>query len=220
MGTRRTWKSRRIFSWWPWLTVSASMRRISASGNRACSSSSARWVPTPMCFMAPPHSGQASLLLLGIAAVVAHHPPVGGVIGQMHAAPGALGHIAALGAQQLPAAAPAVEKQDALLPGLQILLQLPGQLPADAAGVAVPQLPAAYPPGSPGAVPVGVVAPPQQRQLIVPPAGVIRRLHRGGGRTQQAAGHFPGNSGIWRYPLRDSRGDFRIRRSSPAPRPG
>ena len=38
----------------------------------------------------------------GIAAVVAHHPPVGGVIGQIHAAPGALGHIAALGAQQLP----------------------------------------------------------------------------------------------------------------------
>ena len=126
----------------------------------------------------------------GIAAVVAHHPPVGGVIGQIHAAPGALGHIAALGAQQLPAAAPAVEKQDALLPGLQILLQLPGQLPADAAGVAVPQLPAHIRQDHPGH-PVGVVAPPQQCQLIVPPAGVIRRFHRGGGRTQQQPGVFP-----------------------------
>ena len=134
--------------------------------------------------------GAGLAAFFGITAVMAHHPPIGGVIRQIHAAPGTLGHIAALGAQQLAAAAPAVEKQNALLPGLQVLLQLLHQLPADAAVVAVPQLLPHIRQDHPGH-PVRVVAPAQQRQLIVPPAGQVCRFHRRGGRTQQQPGIFP-----------------------------
>ena len=60
--------------------------------------------------------------LFRIAAVVAHQPPVGAVVRQIHAAPGAFGDVGTLRAQQLAAAAPPVQKQDALLPGVQIFL--------------------------------------------------------------------------------------------------
>ena len=58
----------------------------------------------------------------GVAAVVAHQPPVGAVVRQIHAAPGAFGDVGTLGAQQLAAAAPPVQEQNALLPGVQIFL--------------------------------------------------------------------------------------------------
>ena len=38
-------------------TVSASIRSTSTPGNSSCSSSSTRWVPKPICFSVPPHSG-------------------------------------------------------------------------------------------------------------------------------------------------------------------
>ena len=75
-----------------------------------------------------------------MAAVVAHHPPVGGVVGEVDAAPGTLGNIAALGTQQLTAAAPAVQKQDTLLPRRQIFLQFIVQRTADDAVPPLQQL--------------------------------------------------------------------------------
>ena len=45
---------------------------------------------------------------LGIAAVVAQKPVVGGVVGEAHAAPGALGHIAAVHAHHILSRATAV----------------------------------------------------------------------------------------------------------------
>ena len=127
---------------------------------------------------------------LGMSAIVAHQPPVGGMIGQGSAAPGALGHIAALAAQQHPAAAPAVQKQDTLLPRRQIFFQLLPQRGADQARVAVQYL-----------LPqirnedlrqgVFVVAPPQQRLLI---ASLFRRpggLHRRRSGTEHQRRLFP-----------------------------
>ena len=58
----------------------------------------------------------------GIAAVVAHQPSVGAVVGKVHAATRTFGYIGTLGTQQLAAAAPAVEEQNALLPSRQIFL--------------------------------------------------------------------------------------------------
>ena len=59
---------------------------------------------------------------LGMAAVMAHQPPVGGMVGHRHAAPGTFRHIAAFAAQHIAAAAPAVQKQDALLTAGKIFL--------------------------------------------------------------------------------------------------
>ena len=71
-----------------------------------------------------------------MAAVVAHQALVGAVIGQRDAAAGALGHIAALAAQQHPAVSPAVQQQDALLSGGKILLQFQPQRRAEDPAVA------------------------------------------------------------------------------------
>ena len=67
--------------------------------------------------------------------MVAHQPSVGGVIGQRRAAPGTLRHMAALPAKQHPAAAPAVQKEDALLSPFQVLFQLPPEVRPNEAGI-------------------------------------------------------------------------------------
>ena len=77
---------------------------------------------------------------LRVAAVVAHEPPVGGVIRQGYAAPGALGDLPALSAKEHAAATPAVEEQNALLAPVQVLRQLPPQHRADGAAVAIADL--------------------------------------------------------------------------------
>ena len=77
---------------------------------------------------------------LGMAAVVAHEAAVGAVVGHGDAAAGTLRHRAALPAHQHPAAAPAVEKENALLPPPDILLQLPAEDRADGAAVPGPDL--------------------------------------------------------------------------------
>ena len=66
-----------------------------------------------------------------VAAVVAHQPSVGAVVRQVYAASRALWHVGTLGTQQLTAAAPPVEEQDALLPPRQIFLQFIVQRTAD-----------------------------------------------------------------------------------------
>ena len=121
---------------------------------------------------------------LGVAAIVAHQPVIGAVVGEIHAAPGTFRHIAALGAQQLAAAAPAVEEQNALLPGGHILLQLLLQGTADDGAVSAAQL-----------LPqvgqhhlrqrLAVVPLRQLQQVIVPLPRVVKRLHRGRGRAQK-----------------------------------
>ena len=72
---------------------------------------------------------------LGMTAVMAHQPPVGGMVGQRSAAPGALRHMPALSAEHIAAAAPAVQKKDALLSVCQILFKLPPETLSDQAGV-------------------------------------------------------------------------------------
>ena len=65
----------------------------------------------------------------GVAAVMAHEPPVGAVVGQVDRTARAGGDLAALAAQGHAAVAPAVEKEDALLSPPQVFLQLrPEQL--------------------------------------------------------------------------------------------
>ena len=53
---------------------------------------------------------------LGVAAVVAHQPVVGTVVGHTDAAPGALRSLSAVHASKRPAVSPAVQKQNRLLP--------------------------------------------------------------------------------------------------------
>ena len=55
---------------------------------------------------------------LGVAAVVAHEPTVGRVVGQVDGAAGARGHLAALAAGDHAAGPPAVEEENTLLPRL------------------------------------------------------------------------------------------------------
>ena len=135
-----------------------------------------------------------------VAAVVAHQPPVGAVISQGHAAPGALGRFAALAAQQHPAGTAAVEEQDALLPTPQVLLQLPAQGCADHAAVSGADLLPHVGDDHPGqGLPVEPGA--EDHFLIHPPLGLIGGLHRrrGGAQHQhrvllgtQELGHVPG----------------------------
>ena len=77
---------------------------------------------------------------LGKAAVVAHEPVVGRVVGEVDRAPGALGHKAALPAGDHAVGPPSVEKQDGLLSPAQGLLQGSPQRRADGASVAPAQL--------------------------------------------------------------------------------
>ena len=60
MGTFRLRKRSNISSWgWAAEMQSVSMRSTSTPGNCSSSSSCTRWVPKPMKFSCPPHSGQA-----------------------------------------------------------------------------------------------------------------------------------------------------------------
>ena len=72
---------------------------------------------------------------LGVAAVVAHQPSVGTVIGESCAAPGALRGLPAVHAHQSPAVAPAVQKQYGLLPRLRSFADALLQRKAQAQGV-------------------------------------------------------------------------------------
>ena len=128
---------------------------------------------------------------LRVAAVVAHQPPIGGVIRQRHAAAGTLRHMAALPAQQIPAAAPAVQQQDALLSPPQVFLQLSAEDLPHHPGVARPDflfqvrhqhLRQCLP----------VISPAQQRLVIDPMLRVPGGLHRRSGRPQDQGGLVPG----------------------------
>ena len=113
----------------------------------------------------------------GIAAVVAHQPSVGAVVGKVYAATRAFGDVGALGTQQLAAAAPPVQKQDALLPGVQIFLQFLVERAADDAVPPLQQLLPQIGQNDPGQR-LLVIAPPQQRLLIIALFRPVRRLHR------------------------------------------
>ena len=67
--------------------------------------------------------------------MVAHQSPVGRVIRQRGAAPGTLRHVAAFTAQQHPAAATAIQKEDALLLSFNILFKFPPEVRSNKAGV-------------------------------------------------------------------------------------
>ena len=75
----------------------------------------------------------------GIAAVVAHEPLVGAVIGEPCAAPGTFRGFPAVHADQRPAVAPAVQEQDGLFSGGEGLLQGCLQGVAEGGIVAVPE---------------------------------------------------------------------------------
>ena len=88
----------------------------------------------------PPAGGARRGQGLRKAAVVAHEPVVGRVVGQLDGAPGALGHLPALPAGHHPAGPPAVEEQNSLLLPLEVVLQLRAQDGAHRPGVALAQL--------------------------------------------------------------------------------
>ena len=146
---------------------------------------------------------------LGVAAVVAHHPPVGGMVGEVDAAPGTLGNVAALGTQQLAAAAPAVQKQDTLLPRRQIPLQLLLKRAADTAEIAVPQLPAHIRQNDLRQTAL-IEALRQAAEAVIPLAGVIGRLHRGGGGAQHQTGSLLYAAVFGNIPCVVARGFFRF----------
>ena len=77
---------------------------------------------------------------VGIAAVVAHEPPVDGVVGQRDAASRTGRRFAALHAHKASAVAAPVEKQDGLPAGENIFPQALFQRSADRSGIAVSQL--------------------------------------------------------------------------------
>ena len=121
---------------------------------------------------------------LGITAVVAHEPVVGTVVRQIHTAPRALRHIAALWAQQLAAAAPPIQKQDALLTGGDILRQLLLERAADDGAVPLTQL---LPQISHHHLRQCLLVVPlrQLQQVIVPLPCAVIRLHRGCGGAEK-----------------------------------
>ena len=117
---------------------------------------------------------------LRIAAVMAHQPSVGGVVGQPHRASWALRDLSAFPAGDHAAAAPAVQEQDALLPTFQVAGQLPAQLRTDGGAVPRPQLPlhihnADLRHG------LLVEALAQGKQTVAPLPGLVHGLHRRGG---------------------------------------
>ena len=120
---------------------------------------------------------------LGIPTIMTHQAVIGAVIRQIHAASGTLRHKAAIGAQQLAAAATAVEKQNALLTALQIGLQFLIQRLADGGQVSLPQLLTHIRQDHFGKLPA-IIPLPQQGKMIVAVFGVPRRLYRGRGGAQ------------------------------------
>ena len=81
--------------------------------------------------------GTILVQIAGIAAVVAHQPVVGTVVGQSHRAVGALDHLLTTVAAHCRMVAAPVEQQDALLSRLEIVQQLGGQLLADVKAIAL-----------------------------------------------------------------------------------
>ena len=99
-----------------------------------------------------------------------------------------MGHKAAIGAQQLAAIAPAVEKEDALLATRQIFTQLLVQRLANGGHVSLPQLLPHVRHNHTGQL-LAVIPLAQQRQVIVAVPGVPRCFNgrRGGAQHQMAA---------------------------------
>ena len=131
--------------------------------------------------------GTAGRRRLGMAAIVAHEPGIGGVVGQPHRTAGTFGGLPAVHADQRAAVSPSVQEEDglfALFPGVQ------DRLPqGDGIGQVVAQLQllphvhnghlGKLPPAVAGAKPV---------QAIGPGFGPVHGLHRGGGRTKEHQG--------------------------------
>ena len=137
---------------------------------------------------------------LGVAAVMAHQPPVGAVIGQVDRAPGTGGHLPAAAAQGHAAVAPAVEEEDGLLPPAEVLLQLLPEGGGETRGVALAQLRLHVRQGDLGQV-VGVVALGEGEQVVLPDLRGVPALDGRGGRAQDQQplvlgaaelGHLPG----------------------------
>ena len=126
---------------------------------------------------------------LRMAAIMTHQAVIGAVIRQIHAASGALRYKAAIGTQQLAAAAPTVKKQDTLLTAFQIDLQLLIQRLADGGQVSLPQLLTHIRQDHFGKLPA-IIPLPQQGKMIVAVFGVPRRLHRRCGGTQYQMASF------------------------------
>ena len=131
------------------------------------------------------------------------------MVGEVDAAPGTLGNVAALGTQQLAAAAPAVQKQDALLPRRQIPLQLLLKRAADTAEIAVPQLPAHIRQNDLRQAAL-IEALRQAAEAVIPLAGVIGRLHRGGGGAKHQTGSLLHTAVFGNIPCVVARGFFRF----------
>ena len=171
-------------SWgWDADTVSASIRSSLTSGNSACSSVST-------CCTAGAHEEDRPAALgtvvrqgLGIAAVVAHKPVVGLVVGELDTAPRALGHLAAFGADGGAAGAPTVEEQDGLLPSGDGLRQFVPQQGADGGIISRPQLLLHIGEEHFGQGPL-VEPLLELEQLVVACLSVVHSLHRWGGRAQ------------------------------------
>ena len=130
---------------------------------------------------------------------MAHQPPVGGMIGQRDAASGALRHFAAFPAEQHPAVAPPVQKQNTLFPGSQVLFQLLTQRLADGTGVSVPDfLPHVrdrYLRKGPLVIPAA-----QPLKTVDPLSGRPGALHRGCGGAQQQHGAAAGAAELCHLP--------------------
>ena len=119
-----------------------------------------------------------------VAAVMAHQPSVRTMIGHRNAAARALGHLAALTAQQHPAVAAAVEKENALLAAREIFLQRGAERFADGGLVPRAKLVAQI-----GDEHLGerffIVASVKWKNLIAPFPRVIHRLDRRRRRAEQ-----------------------------------
>ena len=140
---------------------------------------------------------------------MAHEPPVGRVIRQRYAAPGTFRHIAALAAKQHPAAAPAVQKKNALFAPSEVFLQLRLERCPNQAGVSGADLLPEICNHHLGKAAV-VVSPAQQRVVVDSPAPPARRSPPPGWQSPAPAWHDPGRRGTWRCPGRGSGGVFRL----------
>ena len=137
---------------------------------------------------------------LGVAAVVAHQPAVGRMVGQLDRTAGALRHRSTLPTGHHAAGPPAVEEQDGLLPPDQGVLQGLLKGAADGPSVSRPQLLLHVHHLHLGQGPA-VEALLQCEQPTPPGLGAVHGLHRGGGRPHHqqgpaldaaVLGHVPG----------------------------
>ena len=126
---------------------------------------------------------------LGEAAVVAHKPVVGAVVGESRAAPGTLRGLPAVHADQGPGVSPAVQQQNGLLSGGAGIVD--GLAQRDTQAVAVAQLQLLphihhFHIGKSSAIESGF----QPIEVIFPLPGPVHALHRRGGRAQKNQGLF------------------------------